>query len=335
MGNKTNISWTQATWNPVLGCSRVSEGCRFCYAETIAGRFGVTKQGKKPTVYNGLTHIVNGRSTWTGKIVETKTMLLPLRWKSSRRIFVNSMSDLFHENVTDYQRDRIFAVMAMAKQHTFQVLTKRPDRMLAYLTKGLPCSRISRAAADLMESGDIAIREGFERRSDGTVRCDGGIFDWASWPLPNVWLGVSDEGNQHHRIDILRDIPAALRFISAEPLLFDPGTLDLRGIGWIIVGGESGPHARPMLSQWADNIRHQCEVVGVPYFHKQNGEWVDAGHNEFGSGAAGKTKFLRSDGTEWDHAPEDENADVNTVKRVGKKRAGDTLYGKKYHEFPI
>jgi protein gp37 len=128
MGSKTGIEWTDATWNPIIGCSRVSEGCRNCYAEGIAGRFG---QGKQ-TVYSGLTQIVNGRAVWTGKIVETRQLLQPLSWRKPKRVFVNSMSDLFHENVTDEQRDRIFAVMALCPQHTFQVLTKRPERMLRY-----------------------------------------------------------------------------------------------------------------------------------------------------------------------------------------------------------
>lgn len=318
MGSKTNISWTSATWNPVLGCSRVSEGCRNCYAETIAGRFGQAKQGKKPTVYDGLTQIVNGKSVWTGKIVETRTLLLPLQWKTPKRIFVNSMSDLFHENVTDEQRDRIFAVMALAYKHTFQVLTKRPERMLEYLTGDF--HEMSRRGAEDILFGSLT-------KGAGTMG--------SAWPYSNVWMGVSvEDARVNHRIDTLREVPAAVRFLSLEPLIGDIGILDLTGISWVIVGGESGPHARPMLSQWATSIREQCEAAGVAYFHKQNGEWIDAGHDEFGKLPSGKIKLLHSDGTEWDTYPFDENADVITMKRVGRKRAGDTLYGNKYHEYP-
>lgn len=126
MGTQTKIEWTDATWNPILGCSRVSEGCRNCYAERIAGRF------PNSSVYGGLTQIVNGRAVWTGQIKETKKLLEPLSWRSPKRVFVNSMSDLFHENVSDELRDRIFAVMALTQIHTYQVLTKRPERMLEY-----------------------------------------------------------------------------------------------------------------------------------------------------------------------------------------------------------
>jgi protein gp37 len=181
MGSKTGIEWTDATWNPIIGCSRVSEGCRNCYAEGIAGRFG---QGKQ-TVYSGLTQIVNGRAVWTGKIVETRQLLQPLSWRKPKRVFVNSMSDLFHENVTDEQRDRIFAVMALCPQHTFQVLTKRPERMLKYLRieahgRWLACTTWHRP--------DVKTSQ-LNTRSDGVYRSSGA--GW--WPLRNVWLGVSVE----------------------------------------------------------------------------------------------------------------------------------------------
>lgn len=347
MGNKTGIGWTNATWNPVLGCSRVSEGCRYCYAETIAGRFGKTKEGKKPTVYDGLTQIVNGRATWTGKIVETKTLFLPLHWKNPKRIFVNSMSDLFHENITDEQRDRIFAVMALSPQHTFQVLTKRPERMLKYLTE---------LRDEGPSSGYIALAYGRPARffPEEFKRLPLNKYDRMPWPLPNVWLGVSAENQKtaDERIPFLLQSPAAVRFVSAEPLL---GPIDLnllprsfafhkspygwmswlaQRLHWVIGGGESGHHARPMPSHWADSIRQQCEAAGISYFHKQNGEWVDAGHDEFGKLPSGKLIWIRSDGTEWENVPQDENADVITMKRVGRKRAGDTLYGKQYHEYP-
>lgn len=270
MGSKTGIEWTDATWNPILGCSRVSEGCRNCYAEGIAARFRTNKSGKD-TVYSGLTQIVNGHPQWTGKIVETKKLLEPLSWKKPKRIFVNSMSDLFHENVTDEQIDKIFTVMALCPQHTFQVLTKRPKRMLAYLDRAL--GRV----ADLV----IAMRR---ERGDYSPVCPLPHLSPCSvwWPLANVWLGVSveNQATADERIPLLLQTSAAVRFISAEPLL---GKIDLtawsrsvRGvrpddfkdcaratpsISWIICGGESGRGARPMNPEWARSLRDQCEAA--------------------------------------------------------------------------
>lgn len=339
MGTKTGISWTNSTWNPIRGCSRVSEGCRFCYAETVARRFS-----GKGEPFEGLVQIgPDGKSLakWNGNIrfVE-KHLLDPLRWSKSRRIFVNSVSDLFHENVTDEMRDKIFAVMALASQHTFQILTKRPEIMLAYLT-GNYAERIEEMLtwdshgewAQYMRK--VARWVDPQRGDYGRIEL-AGYWEWdMPTTLPNVWLGVSvEDARVKHRIDTLRVVPAAVRFLSLEPLIGDIGKLNLDDISWAIVGGESGHKARPMPSQWADTIREQCEAAGVAYFHKQNGEWVDAGHDEFGKLPSGKIKYLRSDGTEWDVVPTDENADVITMKRVGRKRAGDTLYGKQYHEYP-
>jgi protein gp37 len=251
MGDRTGISWTDATWNPIRGCSRVSQGCVHCYAETVAARF--SKPGQ---AYEGLTD-KHGR--WNGKIlVVEKHMLDPIRWRRPRKIFVNSMSDLFHENLADDVIDRVFAVMARAPHHTFQILTKRPARMLEY----------SRARL-------------------------------LGFPLPNVWLGVSaeDQPTADERIPVLLETPAAVRFISAEPLL---GPVDLydylhpscecelsdpmsavyqhdeacpAGAGrldWVIVGGESGPGHRAMDPAWAESIAAQCVSAGVPVFVKQD-----------------------------------------------------------------
>ena len=269
MGAKTGIEWTDATWNPILGCSRVSEGCRNCYAEGIAGRFG----GGKETVYSGLTKIVNGRAVWTGQIKETRQLFEPLKWRTPKRVFVNSMSDLFHENMTDEQRDRIFAVMALCPQHTFQVLTKRPERMAAYFSDpgyhtemiGIEAeliSRIGRHTPDLK----------------------------ARWPLPlfNVWLGVSVENQDaaNKRIPALRNVDAAVRFLSCEPLLGPLEFSDVTnrsdcvqvlgkqardGIDWVICGGESGPGARPMDPAWMRSLRDQCAAASVAFFAKQMG----------------------------------------------------------------
>jgi len=325
MADKSKIEWTDATWNPIRGCSRVSEGCRHCYAEAVAGRF------RGPGLaYEGLTQITNGRPVWNGTIQFVEEHLLdPLKWKRPRRIFVNSMSDLFHENVTDVMRDRIFAVMALAPQHTFQVLTKRPERMLAYLNA---------------HNADIVI---WARMSDHNI---GLGCARSSWPLPNVWLGVSVENQRaaDERIPLLLQTPAALRFLSLEPLL---GPVNLRslalpahndfavhecsidalsflidgrsGLGWAICGGESRPGARPMHPDWARALRDQCIAAGVPFFFKQWGEWASHPKPEdywLEKARAAVNWHEWSDGI-WSH-------------QFGKKAAGHLLDGQEWHQFP-
>jgi protein gp37 len=336
MGSKTGIEWTDATWNPFLGCSRVSEGCRNCYAEGVAARFRMNKSGKE-TVYSGLTQIVNGHPQWTGKIVETKQLLRPLSWKKPKRIFVNSMSDLFHENVTDEQIDKIFAVMALCPQHAFQVLTKRPERILEYFHAG--------------RFDQIRIAASF---------IAGGMQNEWSWPLPNVWLGVSVENQAaaDGRIPILLQTPAAVHFISAEPLLgpldldafmwlYDPSGVNrtrmpLGGwdrpqpLGWVICGGESGPGARPMHPDWARSLRDQCVAAGVPFFFKQWGEW--APYNSLLDGDYTHKKFICFDGRVLNFGePNPDGLDMGDwaqIARRGKKAAGHLLYGKAHQEFP-
>lgn len=331
MGVKTGISWTDSTWNALRGCTRVSEGCRNCYAESVAYRFS-----GEGLPYEGLAVLKNGHPSWTGKVDWIDEHWEdPLRWIKPRRIFVNSMSDLFHERVPDLWIDDMFAVMqhAQSRGHIFQILTKRPERMLEYFSSPNLyerwLTRVDRVRANWQKFPVIP------------------LSDPKKFSLKNVWLGVSAENQKtaDERIPLLVQTPAAVRFVSAEPLLgpidfqyMRLSAMEMAGhwIDWMIVGGESGPHARPMLSQWADGIREQCEEYGTKYFHKQNGEFIDVGHEEFGRLPAGPLKYLRSNGTEWPagKVPFDEDADVNTVKRVGRKRAGDTLYGKVYHEFP-
>jgi protein gp37 len=356
VGAKTGIEWTDATWNPIIGCSRVSEGCRNCYAETIAGRFG----GGKETVYSGLTQIVNGRAVWTGQIKETKKLLEPLSWRSPKRVFVNSMSDLFHENVSDELRDRIFAVMALTPWHTFQVLTKRPERMLEYLT-GLPGferdARIIETAGDIAQVGFLHPdgRRVFEREGKNGDRAV------PRFPLENVWLGVSVENQPaaDERIPLLLKTPAAVRFISAEPLL---GPVDLDRIempcppariggtysslcsevnrpllDWVICGGESGPAARPMHPDWARSLRDQCAAAGVPFFFKQWGEW---GRLEDHRGLGWKfgddrTGYFAQDAPglyEWGHRGVSSHG--QHMLKVGKKAAGALLDGVEHKAFP-
>jgi len=269
--SETSIEWTDATWNPVRGCTRVSPGCENCYAERQAARF------RGPGgAYEGLvrTH-ANGEPRWTGEIKLLPEQLdQPLRWRRQRRIFVNSMSDLFHEGVPDEFIDRTFAVMALATRHTFQILTKRPDRMLAYMQ--------SRAkSADFWKR---AVPNGYALEWEG--------ISLVPFPLPNVWLGVSveNQATADERIPLLLQTPAAVRFLSVEPLLEavdlnkagalglevlpDGSATDLYAdnpVDWVIVGGESGPHARACNVAWIRSIVEQCKAVGCPVFVKQLG----------------------------------------------------------------
>jgi protein gp37 len=214
MGTKSSIEWTESTWNPVTGCTKISPGCDNCYAERMALRLRAMGQ---PNYRNGFA------------LTEQPRMLeLPLRWRTPQTIFVNSMSDLFHKDVsTDYIME-VFRVMNEATHHRFQVLTKRSQRLMN-LAPRLP---------------------------------------WA----PNIWMGVSVENSTYtFRIDHLREAGAAVRFLSLEPLLGPLPDLNLEGIHWVIVGGESGPGARVMRRTWVEDIRRQCRAAGVPFFFKQWG----------------------------------------------------------------
>lgn len=271
---ETSIEWTDATWNPVAGCSIVSPGCHNCYAMTMAARLEAMGQDK----YRGLTKKPNGKALWTGKItLDEKALEAPLKWKKPKRVFVNSMSDLFHEDVPDEFIDRVFSRMLLTPQHVYQVLTKRPARMLEWVMddgEGRQGAMCYWAMMDHeMDESEIL------RRSGGGV----------AWPLPNVWLGVSVEDQQRadERIPLLLQTPAAVRFLSCEPLLgpIELGHLRrgeddafncLDGIGgpnidWCIVGGESGHGARPCNLSWIRSIVDQCKAAGVSCFVKQLG----------------------------------------------------------------
>lgn len=219
MSDSSAIEWTDATWNPVRGCIKISPGCKHCYAETFAERF----RGVPGHPYEQGFDLL---------MVPDK-LLEPFRWSRSRRIFVNSMSDLFQDGVDDDYVRRVFEVMASADWHIYQMLTKRGKRMRE-LTSSLPANIVSR---------------------------------------DHIWLGVSVEDRKYGlpRIDELRATPAKIRFLSIEPLLEDLGPIDLRGIHWVIVGGESGPGARPMDARWVLSIRDQCRAAKVPFFFKQWG----------------------------------------------------------------
>lgn len=290
MNADSKIEWTQATWNPLRGCTRVSEGCRHCYAEQIASRFSGPGQP-----YEGLA--TRGPARWTGKVRLVEEHLAdPLRWRKPRRIFVNSMSDLFHESVPDEWIDRVFAVMAATPRHTYQVLTKRPERMRAYLADRRT-SCIGYSGNPVVETRKhVAWRAGLIVE-DGDMMVDSIIA--GPWPLPNVWLGVSveDQATADARVPLLLSTPAAVRFVSAEPLLGpidftqiklppfarpdprDPTHADAlfdhngytERLDQVIVGGESGHGARPCNVAWVRSIVQQCEAAAVPVFVKQLG----------------------------------------------------------------
>lgn len=249
--SESPIEWTDATWNPVRGCKKVSPGCRACYAETFAERWrGVAghpyEQGFDP------------------RLVPEK-LGEPLGWKRPRRVFVNSMSDLFGEFVPYEYIAAVFGVMAAAPRHTFQVLTKRAERMGRWFEN---VARLDYCAV----MADNAL-EPFLPRAERAMHFAPGRGA-QTWPLPNVHLGVSVEDRRYGlpRIDALRTVPAALRFLSIEPLLEDLGEINLDGIGWVIVGGESGARPRSMEEDWVRSIRDQCAVAGVPFFYKQRVE---------------------------------------------------------------
>ena len=244
MATKSKIEWTQSTWNPIRGCTRVSEGCRYCYAERIAARFS-----QEGFAYEGLAKMTKAGPRWLNKVRLVPELLdAPLKWKKPQLIFVNSMSDLFHEDVPlEFILD-VFDTMVKAKQHQFQVLTKRSRRLVEL-------------------SNEI------------------------QWPK-NVWMGVSVEDQDYtFRIDHLRKTDAHIKFLSLEPLIGALPGLNLGRIDWVIVGGESGPRARPIQEEWVTDIRDQCLQTDVPFFFKQ---WGGRNKKQTGRILEGRT---------WDDLP--------------------------------
>jgi protein gp37 len=262
MGQDTSIEWTEATWNPIRGCSRISQGCVNCYAEKVAARFS-----GPGLPYEGLTDKF-GR--WNGVIRTVPEHLLdPMRWQRPRMVFVNSMSDLFHHSVDLDVIESIFGVMALAQRHTFQVLTKRAGAMRGFMDRTMEAhaAGVHQAAVHATRATD-GVGVGREY-----LNIWGSIDMRPAWPLPNVWLGVSVEDDRvAERIDILRATPAAVRWLSVEPLI---GPLNLHGkldgIDWVVVGGESGPGARECYSAWIADVLQACKDAGVPVFVKQLG----------------------------------------------------------------
>lgn len=284
MANNSHIEWTDTTWNPLAGCTRASPGCDNCYAAVMALRLEAMAladieagrdSGAKRKYIGVAKRTASGRVAFNGAInLDEAALDEPRTWRKPRRVFVNSMSDLFHDGVDPGFVYQVFKVMAETPQHTYQVLTKRPQNIMPYMK----------------------------------LYGIGGATPHAYlWPA-NVWIGTSVENQDAAwRVDELRKVPATVRFISGEPLL-GPVTVNLSGIHWLIVGGESGPRARPMHPQWARSLRDQAQAAGVPFFFKQWGEWE-----------------LRDD-------PQAETG--KAFYRVGKRAAGRLLDGREWNEFP-
>jgi protein gp37 len=342
LADNTKIEWTDATWNPITGCAVVSPGCTNCYAMKLAGTRLKHHESRK-----GLTKDTKAGPVWTGELrFNCQWLDEPFRWKRPRMIFVCAHGDLFAEGVPNEWIDQVFAVMSQTPQHTFQVLTKRPERMREYLTT----PRLQHRLVNTLMSFEFPIP------TPGR---------WPHMPLPNVWLGVSveDQKRADERIPILIDTPGAIRWISAEPLL---GPLDLMhlpakkispnitiagnavtgidGLGkvgpkldWIVAGGESGPGARPMHPDWARSLRDQCAEAQVPFLFKQWGAWTPGENVERQRGVVETAELINDT---WHYAPENlANSDGHyddepDVYRVGKKAAGRLLDGIEHNGFP-
>lgn len=326
----SSIEWTNKTWNPVSGCTRVSEGCDNCYAVTMTKRLEAMGQDK----YSGLVNI--GKNHFNGQVkCHEDALLIPLKWKKPCRVFVNSMSDLFHKEVPFEFIDKVFAVMALTPHITYQILTKRPDRMAEYFESYW-------SPKDFAELRGVDLCRWLQKHD--LYETAKPVFEAMGKCLPNVWLGTSVENQDvaDGRIPHLLRCPAAVRFLSCEPLLGEVKLnfgywwiegcgkhgktpfMELQGrcldkfqvdcsecekrksidsrLHWVIVGGESGPNARPMHPDWARSLRDQCQSAGVPFFFKQWGEWAPG--------------------------------DYTTYEKVGKHRAGRLLDGREWNEFP-
>lgn len=298
----TKIEWADMTINPVVGCTKCSDGCRSCYAERFAARM---VRHPNPKISGKYADVVDEHGKWTGKTNITDHMDFSKLYgmRKSKRIFVGSMTDLFHASVSIETLRDIFSSMSLCSQHTFMLLTKRPERMADFLRENFPT------------------------------------------PLPNVWLGVTVcNHDELWKLDTLREIPAALRYVSFEPLLSGLGKVNLEGIGWVICGGETGPGARPMHPDWVRDLRDQCQGARVPFFFKGWGEWVPC------SQCADDDPYIErlSRSTPYTEIGDDGITDTDTgegvicrngvnteqIFRIGKRRVGRLLDGRTWDEFP-
>lgn len=335
MSDNSLIEWCTATWNFLIGCTKKSAGCMHCYAIRVAWRMMHNPNPKVAKKFAGtVKRGSNGELNWTGRInFDEDVLSQPLKWRLPRRIFVNSLSDFFHPNVKDEWIDAAFGVMARCPQHTFQVLTKHPERAVEYFKSWMTSTGTRERILNICEHAQIAP-----------------VNLKKNWPLPNVQIiaSVEDQPTANERIPWLLEIPAAVRGLSVEPLLGPislaqyhkeegHGTYStwLDYLDWVIVGGESGPDARPMHPTWTRNLRNQCVSAGVPFFFKQHGAWIEA-EPELSHGiivkpdgerigcsyaSPAELKALRASG-------------AVLMSHVGKKAAGRLLDGRTWDEFP-
>lgn len=379
----TPIEWAHVpgykrgeTWNPTRGCKVLSPGCKNCYAMRTARRF--SGPGKP---YEGLTVLRSGKPAWSGAArLVAKTLGEPLRTRVPTSYFVDSMSDLFYEGFSDDEIAAVFGVMAACPKHLFIVLTKRAERAAKWFDwAGSPSSRAAATGSSRRLSARQMVIEAAFRQLPGSHHDEskphrlGGSSGAhtavlratdGAWPLRNLWMGTSVENRDClARIDELRKVPAAVRFLSIEPLLEDLGEINLEGINWVIVGGESGSGARPMHPEWARSIRDQCRAAGVAFFFKQWGAWAPSDSHEKpivkvgdidlrsdGKITGKVTRVHLRDGEHWKgregygtaagvtyaHTIErDERKGAEqTMQRVGKKIAGHLLDGEELRQFP-
>jgi protein gp37 len=315
----SKIEWTELTWNPTTGCDRISPGCDGCYAMMMARRLKAMGSSKYQNDGDPRTS-----GPGFGVTMHPDSVLEPIfRWpRSSRMAFLDSMSDVFHARVSVDFLGRIFATMALTPQHTYQVLTKRPNRMRDLLVEGRVHATMHEALLNLRRHGP--------RLPDPTTRLLLARAAQCPWPLPNVWLGTSIEADEYcWRADELRETPAAVRFLSLEPLLGPLPSLDLTGIDWVIAGGESGPKARPMDPEWVRDLRDRCVDAGIAFHFKQWGEWAPTGGFALGGvshDSDGRRRILGS--------RIDRDGLREVLTRVGKKTAGRELDGRTWDQFP-
>ena len=375
MADNSPIEWTDATWNPVIGCDRVGDGCAGCYAIREAWRHSHNPNAKVAAAFAGTVAKTDGVLDWTGRInLVHRRLLEPLHWRKPRKVFVNSQSDLFHKGVPDAFIAEVWAVMSLALQHTFQILTKRPGRARSLLAS--PAFRQACEEAQARLVADAATPGLTRSRRDAYQHQPASDF---AGPLPNVHLGVSveDQRTANHRIPVLLTTPAAVRWISAEPLL-GPVSLreavrpmgserghgltasyvhigsccsdQLHGINWCVVGGETGPTARPMHPDWARGLRDACAEADVPLLFKQWGDWgLVAPHDSDGRLIDRDAHALASDGTLYEPGsisyPDGpryseaiqaghDTADLVHVYKVGKTQAGRELDGVIHDGYP-
>lgn len=353
MSAKSGIEWTDATWNPTVGCTKVSPGCDHCYAETLvdtrmhpasrarasrlAQRVAETNDGGDSLAVLTASYLAEQPFPTSFDVVSLRSdkfLMLPLTWQSPRRVFVNSLSDLFHKDVPDEFIARVFAIMALAGQHTFQLLTKRHARMRSLLS--------SPAFAD---EDDGLVAEWVGRLATSPCVDLGRI----GWPLPNVWGGVSVEDQDWtRRVDALLRTPLAVRFLSVEPMLgpvrlciCDGAAFEVKEhpfivndrcplhgavrVDWVICGGESGPGARPMHPDWVRSLRDQCTTAGVPFLFKQWGNWAP----DASGGVRNGDVCMSPDGDTYtvdrDYICAHNESEGTWLRNVGKKAAGRML----------